>query len=270
MSNETQEALSAKLNTKLSNIEMKIPYLKAEGDGKNGKSLQLNAIYAVIKKEMEANKVKLITEMLSYKMSETLKKSIVTEKEGVKSTNNQVISLVKAELIFKWIDLDNGYIEERSWFGSWSSYDNTGFAGGGMLTYFKRQFLMHEFNIESDEMELEAYDDKTTSPGDRAKKLTARLATVKNQCILDLEKATNQEEVDFAYNQIDESQRTDEDISQAYVNSINTIYTNAIKTATKLGTLTAVKKQLKSIEYFNDEYSKLIIAKEKELKKKDA
>ena len=168
------EENNAQLQVKLLNIENGINYIQGDKKGGSGQSfVSRNAILKHFKHEAKAQGVKLATEVISRKIEvqegkfkdATYLKTTKTVNGVAETTETPEITRttainIEAELVFTFCDTVTGFEKKYNWIGGWTERANVGFGLGALITYAKRQFITEFFNIESDETDYNAYEDK--------------------------------------------------------------------------------------------------------------
>ncbi len=180
---------NAKLQEKLLNIESGINYIQEDKKGSANQSfVSRNAILKHFKHEAKLQGVKLATEVLNRKIEvqegkfkeatyiKTTKtvNGVVEITETPEITRGTIIN-IEAELVFTFCDIVTGFEKKYNWIGGWTERANVGFGLGALITYAKRQFITEFFNIESDEADYNAYEDKFLTDKQKASKELQKL-----------------------------------------------------------------------------------------------
>lgn len=230
--------LKAKLSAKLLKLESEIPYLKAEGKGlKGGKILEIESILHNIRPVMTEIGLKLNTEIVNVENREIQKQ---------KSNEIQLILVTNAVLNFTWTDTETGYSDTKIFHGSWCNYDNYGFALGSILTYFKRQYLFHELNIESDEYDAEIYQQKHMTEAEKTEAFRKKLKSDKKTALMQMPKAKDSKELNFIWAGLNDELKKDQEIKQSFENSRDTIIITAINNCKNKGDLANIRSAVKT------------------------
>ncbi|OXM84002.1 ERF family protein [Paenibacillus rigui] len=144
---------------KLIEVRKSVPYLQKDSQMTSGQSYKYNSssqVIGAVRKEMDEKNLLLITKI----MDKRVHMDTVENKDNTGKVKRTTTFFTELDLMMVWVNGDEPTeTVEVPWYGQ--GIDTAGEKGvGKALTYAEKTFLLKEFNIATDQMDVDAFQDK--------------------------------------------------------------------------------------------------------------
>lgn len=147
---------------KLVQVRKAVPYLQKDSQMTQGQSYKYNSssqVIGAVRKEMDELGLLLITKIVDKRVHMDTVEFEET-KSGVTKPKRTTTYFTELDLMMVWVNAEKPEEQiEVPWYGQ--GIDTAGEKGvGKALTYAEKTFLLKEFNIATDQMDVDAFQDK--------------------------------------------------------------------------------------------------------------
>ena len=133
---------------KLIEIRRDVPYLQKNKEGHNYRYVNGTTVLGSLKAKMDELSILLVPSVTEFTVS-----SFLTKKEQRKE-------IVNCKMVYTWINASNPEDRMDVPFACFGSQDDISKAFGSALTYSERYFMLKFFNIPTDEVDPDAFQNK--------------------------------------------------------------------------------------------------------------
>lgn len=149
---------------KLIEVRKSVPYLQKDAQMKQGDRVQYtynssSQVIGAVRKELDEKNLLLITKIVDKRVHmDTVENEEV--KNGQSKVKRTTTFFTELDLMMVWVNGDDpSEIIEVPWYGQ--GIDTAGEKGvGKALTYAEKTFLLKEFNIATDQMDVDSFQDR--------------------------------------------------------------------------------------------------------------
>lgn len=147
---------------KLIEVRKDVPYLQKDSQMTQGQSYKYNSssqVIGAVRKKLDEMNLLLITKIVDKRVHMDTVEFEET-KNGVSKPKRTTTFFTELDLMMVWVNGDDPTEQiEVPWYGQ--GIDTAGEKGvGKALTYAEKTFILKEFNIATDQMDVDAFQDK--------------------------------------------------------------------------------------------------------------
>lgn len=174
------------LYQKLIEVRKEVPYLQKDSQMTQGQGYKYNSssqVIGAVRKKLDELNILLITKIVDKRVTMDAIEFEEELKNGKTKPKRTTTYFTELDLMMVWVNgEDPKELIEIPWYGQ--GIDTAGEKGvGKALTYAEKTFLLKEFNIATDQMDVDAFQDKMEKTSASGRITSNAIAQLKSEWI---------------------------------------------------------------------------------------